>query len=453
MFKKVLVANRGEIAVRVLRACKELGIPTVAVYSEGDTESLHIQLADESVCIGPAPSAKSYLVIDNVIKAALETGADAIHPGYGYLSENSEFARICEEKNLTFIGPSAQTIDDSGDKINAKRLMRKAGVPLIPSSEGGISDTEEAIKIAGDIGYPIMIKASGGGGGRGIRICADEEALCEELPVARREALISCGNDEVFIEKCVVRPRHIEFQILADSDGNVIHLGERECSIQRRFQKLIEESPSMALTPELRKQMGDAAITAAKAVNYCNAGTVEFLLDQDKNFYFIEINSRIQVEHPVTEMVTGVDLLKEQLRIAAGGKLTYTFEDLPVRGWSIECRINAENPDFNFMPCPGTLEKCHLPSGFGVRVDTHLYQGYSLPIYYDSMIAKLITFGPSREAATQTMRRALDELDLTPLKTTQSLHRKIMDDDDFINGDIDTAYILKFVPEDDDDDD
>lgn len=452
MFKKILVANRGEIAVRVIRACKELGIPTVAVYSEGDAESLHKKLADESVCIGPAQSAKSYLVIDNIINAAQQTGADAIHPGYGYLSENSEFARTCEQNDLVFIGPSAQTIDDSGDKINAKRLMRAAGVPLIPSSEGGVNTVEDAISVACEIGFPVMIKASGGGGGRGIRICEDEASLREEFPVARSEARIACGNDEVFVEKCIVKPRHIEFQILADQHGNTIHLGERECSVQRRFQKLIEEAPSTALTPQLRTEMGRAAVAAAEAVNYCNAGTVEFLLDQDKNFYFIEINSRIQVEHPVTEMVTGLDLIKEQIRIAAGEALDYTYEDLPTRGWAIECRINAENPDFNFMPSPGTLTTFHAPSGFGVRMDTHLYQGYALPIYYDSMIAKLITFGPTREAAIQTMRRALDELDVSPLKTTKSLHREIMDDDEFIRGKIHTGYILKFVPEEEDDD-
>jgi acetyl-CoA carboxylase biotin carboxylase subunit len=452
MFKKVLVANRGEIALRVIRAVKELGIKSVAVHSEADASSSHLRLADERVCIGPAMSAKSYLSIENILGAARETGADSVHPGYGYLSENSEFSAACEDAGLVFIGPTPSNLELAGDKIEGKETMRNAGVPVIPSS-GGIATLDEAREASGELGYPVMIKASGGGGGRGIRVCPDEETLAEEFPVAKAEAGASFGNDELYVEKFIVEPRHIEFQVLADSRGNVAHLGERECSIQRRFQKLIEESPSPRLTPELRRKMGEAAITAARAVNYVNAGTVEFLVDAEDNFYFMEVNARIQVEHPVTEITTGVDLVKEQIRLAAGERLGYGFEDIPLRGWAIECRINAEDPSRGFMPSPGTIEEYSPPGGYGVRVDSHLYQGYSLPIFYDSLIAKLITFDSTRDGAINIMKRALEEYSIFPIKTTIPLFREIMADEDFQRGDFDTSYIGRFVRDDDDDDD
>ncbi len=450
-FSKILIANRGEIAVRIIRACKELGIPTVAVYSEADVDSLHLKLADEQVCIGPAMSAKSYLNMENIIKAARDTGAEAIHPGYGYLAENEEMAQACESQSIVFIGPTPKNLKLSGDKITAKRIMEDAGVPVIPSSGDGVATVEEATSVCGEMGYPIMIKASGGGGGRGIRICENEEELLEEFAVAKMEARAAFGNDQVYIEKCITEPRHIEFQILADSQGHVTHLGERECTIQRRYQKLIEESPSPKLTTQLRNTMGKAAITAAKAVKYFNAGTVEFLLDRDENFYFLEINARLQVEHPVTELTTGIDLVKEQIRLASGEPLTYSFEDLEKRGWAIECRINAEDPDNNFMPSPGVVKEYHPPGGFGVRLDTHLYQGYELPIYYDSLIAKLISHDLTRGGAIRIMRRALEEFKIEPLKTTIPLYIKVMDDPFFQKGDFHTGFIHKFLPEDDED--
>ncbi|MBU2546864.1 MAG: acetyl-CoA carboxylase biotin carboxylase subunit [Proteobacteria bacterium] len=453
MFDKVLVANRGEIALRVIRACKELGLKTVAVYSEADETSLHTRLADQKVCIGPAVSAKSYLNIEAIIQAARETGANAVHPGYGYLAENGAFARACTGAGMVFIGPTPDNLELSGEKISAKKRMHAAGVPVIPSSPGGVADLAQAMDLCREIGYPVMIKAAGGGGGRGIRLCVDEAALAEEFPVAKSESRAAFGNDELYIEKCVVRPRHVEFQVLADRHGNVTHLGERECSIQRRYQKLIEESPSPGLTPELRLEMGAAAVAAARAVDYFNAGTVEFLVDQDGRFYFMEVNARIQVEHPVTEMVTGVDLVKEQIRLSAGDKLGYVFEDLNLKGWAIECRINAENPDFNFMPCPGTIERYHAPGGFGVRLDTHLYQGYELPMYYDSLVAKLITHDLTRQGAVRIMKRALEELIIEPIKTTIPLHLKIMDDPDFQAGRFDTGFITRYVPDEDDDED
>jgi acetyl-CoA carboxylase, biotin carboxylase subunit len=453
MFSKILIANRGEIAVRIIRTCIEMGISSVAVYSEADAESLHVKLADEAVCIGPPISAKSYLKIENIIKAAMDTGADAIHPGYGYLSEKEEFARICEENKLTFIGPTPENLRLAGDKIAGKQTMEKAGVPIIPSSPGGIPTIEEAEAFCEKIGYPVMIKATGGGGGRGIRVCHKKEDLLEEFPIAKMESKAAFGNDELYIEKFITEPRHIEFQVLADKYGNVAHLGERECTIQRRYQKLIEEAPSPKLTPALRQKMGEAAISAAKAVNYVNAGTVEFLLDKDDQFYFIEVNSRIQVEHPVTELTTGIDLVKEQIRIAQGERLEYGFDDIVIKGWAIECRINAENPDFNFMPSPGTIEEYRPPGGYGVRLDTHLYQGYELPIYYDSLIAKLISYGENRADAIRTMKRALQEFSVKPLKTTMPLYSKIMDEKDFKDGNFDTSYINRFVSDEDDDDD
>jgi acetyl-CoA carboxylase biotin carboxylase subunit len=453
VFKKILVANRGEIALRVIRACKELGIKTVAVYSEADTESLHLQLADEKVSIGPAFSAKSYLSIENIMAAAKKTDADAIHPGYGYLAENEEFALACQEQGIVFIGPTPENLRLAGDKLTGKKIMEEAGVPVIPNGPGAVENIEAAKALGNEIGYPVMIKASGGGGGRGIRICHDEEVLSEEFPVAKMEAGAAFGNDELYIEKYIVEPRHIEFQVLADSFGNVCHLGERECSIQRRFQKLIEESPSPRLTPELRKAMGEAAMTAARAVNYVNAGTVEFLVDKDDNFYFMEVNARIQVEHPVTELTTGIDLVKEQIRIASGERLEYSFEDLNLRGWAIECRINAENPEMGFMPSPGTVKTYRPPGGYGVRLDTHLYEGYELPIYYDSLIAKLISFDSTREGAIRIMSRALEEFKIEPLKTTIPLYRQIMEDMDFQKGDFTTDFIKKFVPDEEDEDD
>ena len=383
MFSKILIANRGEIAIRVIRACKDLGIKSVAVYSEADDRCLHRKLADENVCIGGPVSSQSYLNIDNIIQAAKEKNADAIHPGYGYLAESGEFARECEKAGIVFIGPSSENLQLAGDKLTAKKIVKEAGVPIIPSSMRGVKMVEEAEELCNEIGYPVMIKASGGGGGRGIRICDNNETLLEEFPVAKMEAAAAFANDELYIEKYIAEPRHIEFQILGDKFGNVAHLGERECTIQRRYQKLIEESPSPRLTPELRKNMGEAALAVARAVKYFNAGTVEFLLDQDGDFYFMEINARIQVEHPVTELVTGIDLIKEQIRVSDGGKLEYSFEDLDLRGWAIECRINAEDPDMNFAPSPGVIEEYRPPGGFGVRLDTHLFQDYELPIYYD----------------------------------------------------------------------
>jgi acetyl-CoA carboxylase biotin carboxylase subunit len=447
MIKKILVANRGEIALRVIRACSELDIKSVAVYSEADEKSLHLTPADEQICIGPARSAESYLNIESIIAAAKSSGADAIHPGYGYLAEKEEFAKACEENGIIFIGPKPENLKLAGDKITAKKIMEEAGVPAIPSSPGPIGTLEEALAFCEKIGYPVMVKASGGGGGRGIRICKNEETLREDFLIAKAEAGASCGNDELYIEKLILKPRHIEFQILADGSGNISHLGERECTIQRRYQKLIEESPSPKLTVDLRKAMGEAAIQAARAVNYFNAGTVEFLLDSDDNFYFMEVNARIQVEHPVTELTTGIDLVKEQIRLSSGGRLEFSFDDLKKRGWAIECRINAEDPQRNFLPSPGVVETYRPPGGFGVRLDTHLYQGYELPIYYDSLIAKLISFDLNRTGAIAIMKRALKEFIIAPVKTTIPLYRQIMDDPSFRKGDFDTGFINKFVPE------
>jgi acetyl-CoA carboxylase biotin carboxylase subunit len=450
MFQKILVANRGEIALRVIRACKEMGIPNVAVYSEADDKSLHLKLADEQICIGPPISAQSYLNIESILKAARESGADAIHPGYGYLAEKEEFARACEDSGIIFIGPTPANLGLAGDKITAKKIMETAGIPAIPSSPGGIASIDEALDFCSRIGYPVVVKASGGGGGRGIRICANEKMLREDFPIAKAEAGAAFGNDTLYIEKFIQNPRHIEFQILADRFGHISHLGERECTIQRRYQKLIEESPAPGLTAELRKAMGAAAIRAAAAVDYFNAGTIEFLLAPDGNFYFMEVNARIQVEHPVTELTTGIDLVKEQIRLASGGKLEYAFDDLNKRGWAIECRINAEDPERNFLPSPGTVNAYRPPGGYGVRLDSHLYQGYELPIFYDSLLAKLVAFDLTREGAIAVMKRALEEYTISPLKTTIPLHRKIMDDPEFRKGGFDTGFIKKFVPEEED---
>ena len=453
MFSKILIANRGEIAHRIIRACRELGIQSVAVYSEADMDSLHLTLADERVCIGPPPSAKSYLNMESIIDAAKRSGVDAIHPGYGYLAENAAFAAACEEAGTVFIGPTPQNLKLAGDKITAKKIIQESGVPIIPSSPAGIATLQSAAAIADEIGYPVMIKSSGGGGGRGIRICEDRDMLSEEFPIAKMEARAAFGNDEVYVEKCILRPRHIEFQILADTHGHVTHLGERECTIQRRYQKLIEESPSPVMTDWLREAMGRAAILAAEAVNYVNAGTVEFLVDAEGHFYFMEINARIQVEHPVTELTTGIDLVKEQIRLAAGEELGFTFDDLNKRGCAIECRINAEDPEREFLPSPGRIDVYQPPGGFGIRLDTHLYQGYELPIFYDSLIAKLISYDLTRKGAIRIMRRALEEFKIGPIKTTIPLYLTIMDDPQFMTGDFDTGFIKKFVPDDEDEDD
>ncbi|OGP98774.1 MAG: acetyl-CoA carboxylase biotin carboxylase subunit [Deltaproteobacteria bacterium RBG_19FT_COMBO_52_11] len=450
MFSKILIANRGEIAVRIIRACQELGIHTVAVYSEADLNSLHVRLADEKLCIGSPMSRKSYLNIENIIAAAKATKAEAIHPGYGYLAENGQFAKRCASEGLVFIGPTPENLDLAGDKITAKSIMEKAGIPIIPCSRGTIDTLEEAVRFCKKIGYPVMIKATAGGGGRGIRICTSEEILREEFAVARMEARAAFGHDGVYIEKGIVDPRHVEFQILADQWGTIIHLGERDCSIQRRYQKLVEESPSPRLTPQLRLKMGETAIAAAKAVKYFNAGTVEFLLDQEDQFYFMEINARIQVEHPVTELVTGIDLIKEQIRLASGERLGYRYEDLKPRGWAIECRINAEDPERNFLPCPGVIEEYHPPGGFGIRLDTHIYQGYELPMFYDSLIGKLVSYDLTRDGAIQIMKRALKEFRVKPIKTTIPLYLKIMDDPFFRQGQFSTSFIKKFLPEEED---
>jgi len=453
MFSKILIANRGEIAHRIIRACREMGIETVAVYSEADKASLHLSLAHEKICIGPPMSAKSYLKMEAILEAAHRTGADAIHPGYGFLAESEEFALACRERGLVFIGPSPENLRLAGDKIAAKKIVRDAGVPVIPSSETAVGTAEEAAALSRDMGYPVMIKSSGGGGGRGIRVCPDEDTLAEEFPIAKMEARAAFGRDGLYIEKCIPEPRHIEFQVLADRYGQIIHLGERECTIQRRYQKLIEEAPSPRLTPELRDAMGNAAIKAARAMEYFNAGTIEFLLDRDNRFYFMEINARIQVEHPVTELTTGIDLVKEQIRLSSGEKLGYSLKDINRRGWAIECRINAEDPERDFAPCPGTIERYVPPGGFGVRLDTHLYQGYELPVFYDSLMAKLICYDLTRNGAITIMRRALEEFTIEPVKTLIPLYLKVMDDPLFRAGEFSTDYIKKFLPAEHNDED
>ena len=452
MFKKILVANRGEIALRIIRACREMDIKSVAVYSEADEKSLHVKAADETICIGPAMSAASYLNIENIIQAAERVRADAIHPGYGYLAEKKEFAEACETNRIVFIGPTPDNLQLAGDKVTAKRIMAEAGIAVIESSPGGVTNLDNAVDICKKIGYPVVVKASGGGGGRGIRVCEDENALREDFAIAKAEAAAAFNNDELYIEKYIENPRHIEFQILADRSGNITHLGERECTIQRRYQKLIEEAPSPRLSIGLRQTMGETAVRAAATVKYFNAGTVEFLLDSDDNFYFMEMNSRIQVEHPVTELTTGIDLVKEQIRLSAGGIIDYSYGDLCLRGCAIECRINAEDPERNFLPSPGIIEEFTPPGGFGVRLDTHLYQGYELPIYYDSLIAKLIAFDLTRNGAISIMKRALAEFTISPVKTTIPLYRRIMDDTSFRQGNFDTGFIHKFIEEEEEDD-
>ena len=444
-FSKVLIANRGEIALRILRTCEEMGIATVAVHSTVDRHSLHVQLADESVCIGEPPSSKSYLNIPNIIAAALTRNATAIHPGYGFLAENARFAEICADHQIVFIGPSPDSIRSMGDKSTAKKTMQRVGVPTVPGSAGLLLDEAEAQAIARKIGYPIIIKATAGGGGRGMRLVQEESELGKLFAAAQGEAEAAFGNAGVYLEKFVQKPRHIEFQILADTYGNVIHLGERECSIQRRHQKLLEESPSPALTPTLREKMGAAAVMAAKSINYVGADTVEFLLDQSGEFYFMEMNTRIQVEHPVTEMVTGLDLIAEQIRIAQGERLSLTQEQVMLRGHAIECRINAEDPEHNFRPNPGRISGYLPPSGPGVRMDSHVYTDYEIPPYYDSLIGKLIVWGHDRPAAIKRMRRALRECAVTGLPTTIAFHQKILDNPDFQKGDVYTNFVEQMM--------
>lgn len=441
MFKKVLIANRGEIAVRIIRACRELGLRTVAVYSEADRSALHAKIADEAVCIGPAASSESYLNVRAIIGACEITGADAIHPGFGFLSENASFARTCEKCGITFIGPDSHSIEMLGDKAAAKEAMKVAGVPVITGSDGAVKSFEEAKRIAAEIGYPVMVKASAGGGGRGIRIVEKAEELESQINAAKQEALSAFGNDEIYIEKFVVNPKHIEIQILADSQGNVISLGERDCSMQRRNQKVLEEAPSTVIDEETRRKMGEAACAAAKVCGYKNAGTIEFLVDKDKHFYFMEMNTRIQVEHPITEEVTGVDIVKEQLRIAAGEPLSYKQEDIKLSGHAIECRINAENPAMNFMPSPGVIDSLFIPGGPGVRVDTAVYQGYEITPYYDSMIAKLIVHGKDREEAIAKMKWALAEFIVDGVSTNIDFHLKLIRTEAFEKGDYDNGYL------------
>jgi acetyl-CoA carboxylase biotin carboxylase subunit len=445
MFSKILIANRGEIALRIIRACRELGIKTVAVYSKADTESLHVRFADEAVCIGPAPSPESYLNIPSIISAAEITDVEAIHPGYGFLAENAHFAEICESCNINFIGPTPEAIRAMGDKVVARETVRKMDVPLTPGGQGVIKTKEEALETAKRIKYPVIIKAAAGGGGKGMRVCHNDITLVSSFSIARNEAEKNFGNPDVYIEKYIIDPRHIEFQIIADKYGNIVHLGERDCSIQRRHQKLLEESPSTALTPELRARMGEAAVKAAKAVNYRGVGTIEFLLDARGDFYFMEMNTRIQVEHPVTEMVTGIDLIKEQIKVAAGEKLQYKQEDIEIKGAAIECRINAEDPENNFMPCPGSIDELNLPGGPGVRIDTHIYPKYRISPYYDSMIAKLICYGRDRQEAIKIMRRALNEFYISPIKTTVPLHLQILENEAFLEGKVSTHFIEKHM--------
>lgn len=441
MFKKILIANRGEIALRIIRTCKEMGIKTVAVYSTADENSLHVKFADEAVCIGPPQSKDSYLKIPSILAAAEITNAEAIHPGYGFLAENAEFSRICSEHDIKFIGPSPEMINLMGDKATAKATMIKNKVPVVPGSKGVINDLDEAKKTAGEIGYPVIIKASAGGGGRGMRMVNDAEGFEHAFKTCRNEAETAFSNPAVYIEKFVVDPRHIEIQILGDQHGNIIHLGERECSLQRRHQKILEEAPSPVMTPKVREKMGRAAINAGKAIDYEGAGTVEFIVDKDLNFFFMEMNTRIQVEHPVTEEITWCDLVREQIRVAAGEKID--TKPLKIRGHAIECRINAEDPAHNFRPTAGTITSFNVPGGHSVRVDTHAYSGYKIPPNYDSMIAKLIVSAPNREEAIMRMRRALEEFIVEGVKTTIPYHLQLMDDPNFQSGNFNTQYLEK----------
>lgn len=438
------MANRGEIALRVIYACKELGIKTVAVYSQADTHSLHVRFADEDVCIGPPQSDQSYLDPRRIISAAEVTNADAIHPGYGFLAENPDFAEICESSGISFIGPTSEMIRKMGDKAYAKEAMKKAGIPVIPGSDGVVGDLEEAVRVAKRIGFPVMIKARSGGGGKGMRAVGDEWELRRTFEVTRAEAKAAFGDHQVYVEKVIQHPRHVEVQVLGDGRGKVIHLGERECSIQRRHQKLVEESPSPAVTPKLREKMGKVAVKVAKVVKYKSAGTVEFLLDPDGNFYFMEMNTRIQVEHPVTEQVSGVDLVKEQIKIASGEALSIDQSELKLEGHAIECRINAEDPSDGFRPSPGEITGFHLPGGPGIRVDTHAYAQYVIPPYYDSILAKLIAHGRTRDEALRRMRRALEEFIVEGVKTTIPFHQKVLSDPDFVKGEFNTSFVERF---------
>jgi acetyl-CoA carboxylase biotin carboxylase subunit len=447
MFSKILIANRGEIALRIIRACRELGIRTVAVYSEADRDSLHVRFADEAICIGQAASSSSYLNIPAIISAAEITDVEAIHPGYGFLAENPHFAEICESCKITFIGPTPENIRLMGDKMAARSTMQKAGLPIVPGSASIVKNKEEVIKTARRIGYPVIIKAAAGGGGKGMRICHNDIRLISSLMTAQAEAEASFGSPNVYIEKYIEKPRHIEIQILADKYGHIFHFGERDCSIQRRHQKLLEESPSPVVDSKLRKRLGELAIKGAKTVDYVSAGTIEFLMDQKRNFYFMEMNTRIQVEHPVTEMVTGVDLVKQQIRVAAGEKLNFQQDGIQIKGASIECRINAEDFENNFMPCPGKIETLNLPGGPGVRLDTHIYAGYEISPFYDSLLAKVITHGNNRQEAIRIMQRALGEFSIMPIKTTIPFHQRLLGNTLFLKGDFSTHFVQDMLKE------
>ncbi|MDI6712957.1 MAG: acetyl-CoA carboxylase biotin carboxylase subunit [Anaerosomatales bacterium] len=447
MFKKVLIANRGEVALRIIRACREMGIETVAVYSEADKDCLHAKMADQAVCIGPAPSTQSYLSMPAVVSAALITGAEAVHPGYGFLAEKAAFARAVADSGLVFIGPSAEAIEKMGDKAVARETMAAAGVPVVPGSDGVVERVEDALAFAAEVGYPVLVKAAAGGGGKGMRVANDPDELERNFTAAKTEAAAAFGDDSVYIEKYLSRPRHVEIQVLADTHGNAVHLFERDCSVQRRHQKLIEEAPSPALTPEIREAMGEAAIRAVRAVDYVNAGTVEFLLDQDGRFYFMEMNTRVQVEHPVTEQITGVDIIKEQIRIAAGEPMKHAKqEDVRMSGHAIEFRINAEDPLHNFRPHPGKVDVFGPPGGFGVRFDSHVYSGYQVPPHYDSLIAKLVVWGETREEAIARARRALDEFIVVGIPTTIPFHQFVVEEPHFARGEVYTDYVEKHVP-------
>jgi acetyl-CoA carboxylase, biotin carboxylase subunit len=444
LFKKILIANRGEIALRIIRACQEMDIGTIAVFSDADASSLHVKYADEAVNIGPPLSRKSYLNIEAIIAAARQSGTDAIHPGYGFLAENPDFAKACEDAGLTFIGPSAASIALAGNKAAAREHFQKLGIPIIPGSDGVVASTDEATAVAEIIGYPVIIKASGGGGGRGMRIARDAGQLVEAFATASGEARAAFGNPDLYLEKYIEKPRHIEVQILADTHGSCIHLGERECSIQKRYQKLIEEAPSPFVDDHLRASMGAAAIRVARSLNYTNAGTMEFLVDKDRRYYFMEVNARVQVEHPVTEMITGIDIVQQQIRIAAGQPMAIQQADVKLNGWSIECRINAADPDNDFMPSPGEIRSLVLPAGPGVRMDTHIHGGYLVPPFYDSLVAKLVVWAEDREAAIRRMDRALSEFEVEGIQVTASFHRRVMADPDYIRGNIDTHFLERF---------
>ena len=447
MLRKILIANRGEIAVRIIRACKEMGIETVAIYSTADNRGLHVDLADEAICVGPTKIQDSYLNINNILSAAISTGCDAIHPGFGFLSENSTFASLVEELGLKFIGPKGSIIDNMGNKSKAREMMIAANVPVVPGSDGLIESIEQGKRVAKEIGYPVLVKASAGGGGRGMRVINSEDEFEDLFQTAKLEAKMSFGDDSVYMEKFIENPRHIEFQILADQFGNVVHLYDRDCSVQRRNQKVIEEAPSPVLDELTRQKMGEIAVLAAKTVGYENAGTIEFLLDKHQNFYFIEMNTRIQVEHPITEMITGIDLIKEQIKIASNLPLSFTQEDIKINGHAMECRINAENPSLNFKPSPGTVETFNIPSGFGVRVDTSVYQGYTIPPFYDSMVGKLIVHGANRCEAIAKMKRSLEELVVDGIDTNIDFQYAIMEHKNFIDNKYDTSFIQKHMHE------